>query len=303
MKQFVTAIFLLKILTGFCQVDLFFPLKNEFDWSKVEKQNIELKAKLIKDIRQGLVFNLKECCNFGIDLQVVAEMFSDLRKEECCDFEKNLHIIDFNGDGLNDVIYNGHISGSEAEYIIIFINTGKTFVHIFTEIQKFHKIVFSNDKVTKLYIQDGGCCCEYILINKIYDVDYSAKVPKMKLISQMQYLNNSVEKYPSNYFDKPVKFKVLNNKYNIRFSPILDDTTEVWYCGEPKNGNSLGKIKSGSMGYALAESIDATGRVWWYVAITPESKIYESMYHDDDIRPNTYKLGWISSRFVEVINE
>jgi hypothetical protein len=265
------------------QVDLFFPLNNEFEWANFEKQDQELKARFIKNLPNDFEFYTQ----YGGSIS---------------NLEAGLHIVDFNGDGLNDIIFNGHLGG-EAEYIIIFINTGQSFAKIFTETQKFHKIVFENGKIQKMYIQDGGCCCEYLLTNKIFSVDYSSDLPKINLISQIQYLNNSVEKYPSSYFEKIIEFEVLNDKYNIRFSPIIDDTTQVWYCGEPQNGNSLGKIKSGSIGYALAEKMDSTGRVWWFVALHPNSKIYESIYYDDDIRPNSYKLGWISSRFVKEIRE
>ena len=286
MKPFFTVIFLLNTLIGFGQVDLFFPLKKEFNWERIEKQNQELKKSFIK--------------NFPNEFE-----YYRLNKEymlTLSDLEKDLHIIDFNGDGLDDIIFNGE-TGYEAKQISIFINTGQSFTEIFTDYQEIYKIVFENGKINKLYIQDDGCCCEYILTNKIYSVDYTTNLPKINLISKMQYLRNKIEEYPSNYFDEPIKFKVLNNKYNIRFSPVIDDTTEVWYCGEPQNGNSLGKIKSGSAGYALAESIDTTGRIWWFVALSPDSEIYEPVYNNEEICPNSYKLGWISSRFVEVINE
>jgi hypothetical protein len=119
----------------------------------------------------------------------------------------------------------------------------------------------------------------------------------------MQYLNNNIEQYPSTYFEKLIKFEVLNDNYNIRFAPVIDDTTEVWYCGEPQNGNSMGKIKSGSIGYALAEKVDSSGRVWWFVALEPDSEIIDSLYYDNDIRSDSYRLGWISSRFVKMIDE
>jgi hypothetical protein len=215
------------------------------------------------------------------------------------DLEKHLHIIDFNDDDLDDIIFDGY-SGEEPMEISIFINTENSFVKIFTEYQEIYKIVFENGKVQRLYIQDGGCCAEIVGINKIYYVNYSSKLPKVNRISEAQYLLDWTE-YPNKYFDKPIKFEVLNNKYNIKFSPIIDDTTEVWYCGEPQNGNSLGKIKSGSIGYALAEETDSTGRIWWFVAMIPDSKIYEPIYYEGKISSDTYKLGWISSRFVKEI--
>ena len=285
MKLFFTIIFFLGSSAVFCQPDdLFFPLNKEFDWSNVEKQNRELKTELIKS--QPEEFEYYRTNNES------THRLSEL--------ENHLHLIDFNGDGMNDIIFQGE-SGAEPKQVMIFINTGKSFVKIFTEYQEIHKLVFKNKKVHHLYIQDGGCCCDYIGINKIYTVDYSYEFPKINLISQLQYIDRM--EYPSHYFDKPVKVEVLHDKYNLRFSPVIDDTTEVFYCGEPQNGNSLGKIKSGSTGYALAEKVDVTGRIWWYVALHPQSEIYESIYYDETFRPDTYKLGWVSSRFVKAIYE
>ena len=273
-------------LTSFCQFDLFFPLQEEFDWAKIEKQNHELKIEFIKN-------NPKEFEYYRLDYENSLTL---------SDLEHDLHIIDFNGDGLDDIIFDGE-SGSEAREISIFINIGRSFSKIFTEYQEIYKMVIENGRVHKLYIRDEGCCCEYIGISKIYCVDYSRTFPEINLISKMEYLNHGYEgdrEYPSHYFDKPVKFEVLNNQYNIRFSPVMDDTTQIHYCGEPRNGNSLGKIKSGSIGYALAEKVDATGRVWWFVALEPQSKIYESIYNETI---DTYKLGWISNKFVKEIKE
>lgn len=283
MRHFlITIVFLFNGLSGFCQADLFFPLSNEFDWISIEKENQELKTKFIKNLPDEFAFYRQQ--------------------NNTSNLENCLHIVDFNSDGLDDVIFNGYIA-NESKYIIVFINTGESFVKIFTGNQEINKVVLKNGKIDKLYIQDGGCCCEYIRVSKIYSVDYSFALPKITLISQMQYLNNSVEEYPSYYFDKAIKFEVLNDRYNIRFSPVIDDTTEVGYCGWDGNGNSLGKIKSGSIGYALSEKIDSTGRIWWFVALLPKSEIYEPIYYDEATLPNSYKLGWISSRFVREINE
>ncbi len=266
-------------LSGFCQAELFFPLNNEFDWVSIERKNPELKREFIEDLPDELAFYRQNNLSY---------------LEDC------LHIADFNGDGLDDVLFNGFIA-SEREYLIVFINTGTRFAAIFTGHQKITKVILKDGKVDQLYIKDSGCCCEYIGVNRVYNVDHSATMPEITLISQMQYLNNGVEKYPDHYFHKAIQFEVLNDRYNIRFSPVVDDATEVGYCGELHKGNSLGKIKSGSVGYALSETVDSTGRIWWFVALHPESEISESIYYDQTTLPDSYKLGWISSRFVREI--
>ena len=296
MRPFLMMLFLLKAFIGFGQVDLFFPLTEEFDWTSIEKQNLEFKRMFIKNHPEEFEYY----------------KLNDEYTPSLSDLENHLHIIDFNGDGLDDIIFHGE-SGGEPIEISIFINTGDSFVKIFTEEQQIHKIVFENGKVHKLYIQDDGCCCADIGINKIFTVDYSSKLPKINLITEMQYIkwrfnthsdnNDNNAEYPSHYFDKPIKFEILNDKYNIRFSPFIDGSTEFAHCGQFWDGNSVGKIKFGSIGYALAEKTDSTGRIWWFVAMDPNSVIYESIYYDDKISPNSYKLGWISSRFVKKIEE
>ena len=286
MRLFFIIEFILNSLTIFCQVDLFFPLKNEFDWARIEKKNDELKKKFIEREPDEL------------------EYFYNI------DDDDGFHIVDFNGDGLDDIVFQGYSMFTDIKHIIIFINIGESFVNIFDDYQEIYKMLFQNGKVHRLYIKDdgNGCCCNYIGTNKIYTVDYTYELPKINLINKMQYIDTSnyneiKAMYPSKYFDKYIKFKVLKNNTIIRFSPLINDTTEFGYCGNFQNGNSLGKIKSGSIGYALAEQVDATGRVWWFVAISPNAEIYNSMYYSEKTKPNTYKMGWISSRFVKIIDE
>lgn len=278
MKSLLALLCLFNFLTSYGQPDLFFPVKNEFKWSAIEKLNAKLKGQLIKE--------------FPKEFQFYRESRSLTELDSC------LHVFDFNNDGLDDIIFDGW-SGGEPRLIEIFINTGQTFEKIFTDYQGIKKLTFEKNRVTKLYIDDWGCCCDYTDRNKIYEVDYSSKIPSLRIVSQLQYINNTV--FPESYFNKPVKFEVINNNYNIRLSPVIDDTTHNGYCGELRNGNYTGKLKSGDTGYALAEKKDATGRTWWYVAINPNEKILESLYFDAQDEPKSYKLGWISSRYVKII--
>ena len=45
------------------------------------------------------------------------------------DLENHLHVIDFNDDGLDDIVFEGSLGG-EADAIMIFINTGLSFEEI-----------------------------------------------------------------------------------------------------------------------------------------------------------------------------
>ncbi len=284
MRPLLLMLILVKTLTSYSQQDLFFPLRNEFSWSNIEKQNSDLKAKLLKDFPNEFE-NYRRERGVGLNMN---------------DLDSCLHVIDFNNDNLDDLIFDGW-SGGEPRLISIFINNGKSFDKVFTDYQGIHKMIFHDNSVSKLYIQDWGCCCEYIVNNKIYSVNNNLKIPSFQLISKLQYIERT--ELPVKYFDKPIKFEISNNNYKIRLSPLLDDTTEIGYCGELRKGNWVGKIKSGTLGYALSEKSDATGRIWWFVAIVPNSQLSESLFYDVKEEPESYKLGWISSRFVKRIEE
>jgi hypothetical protein len=280
-SKLIIVLLILNCLAVFSQPELLFPLKNEFSWKDVEKTNDALKNTFVNHLPKELEYY---------------KQVEDSRTK----ILKSLHVIDFNNDGLDDLVFDGW-GGGEPDKISIFLNNGKSFVHLFTDLQGIHKLVTDHRKVVKLYIQDWGCCCEVITTNKIYNVNYSSGIPKFELQSQMQFMNQG--ELPVSYFDRPIKFSILNNDYNIRLAPLIDDTTEVYYCGLPRKGNGLGKLSAGTIGYGLSQKTDSTGRVWWFVAITPETVIKESMFHDSKDEPRDYKLGWISSRYIKKLEE
>jgi hypothetical protein len=264
----------------YSQQNLFFPLKNEFQWKEIEKKDDNLLEKFKKEQAEVFSYYFEE-----------NEDTSNLRILDTC-----LHVIDFNYDGLNDIVFDGP-NGSEANFIYFFLNKGNSFELLFEGLQGIFKMEMNNHKISKIYIQDWGCCCEYIIRNYIYEFNYETSIPKIELINSFQYLKDT--ELPISYLEQPIEFKVLQNKYNIRTSTNLNDTTTLFDCGEIVTGNVLGKISSESIGYALSEKTDATGRIWWYVALKPETTIFNSRFYDPEEEAKSFKLGWISSRFVE----
>lgn len=106
-------------------------------------------------------------------------------------------------------------------------------------------------------------------------------------------------------------FKVLQEKYNLRKTPLIDN--EVKY---DIKGNIILELTTGDTGIALAEKTDDTGRVWWFVKVQNniEKPLDEFFYIDSKeekyrikkgktLTINQPMFGWISSRFVkEIIN-
>lgn len=262
----------------YAQNDLLFPLHDEFYWGSIEKHNSSIKEKLIKDFPNE--FELFRQTNEPLDSCLI--------------------VIDFNDDGLDDVVCYGY-NGAEEKNVTIFINNGKSFNKIFTDFSVVKRITYENKKISKIFIHDWGCCCEISAVDKVYKVNFDSILPKVELTYQLQYLHTT--ELPKEYINKPLKFSITNNDNNIRISPNIDDTSKLYYCGELRKGNSVGRIQKGSIGYVLSQKSDSSGSVWWYVAMKPEAIIKDSMFYESEGPPINYKLGWISNRFVKIIGD
>lgn len=277
---------LLLFISSVClsQNDLDFPVKvknTRFDWSTVQyKKDTSIFKSFIKNHK--------------------AEFEYYLLKEEYTptinDLYQDLYLIDLNNDKKLDIIFDGQ-SGGEPYSIKIFLNYKNFYKQVLDVQQSIKKMEFNGLVLSKLFITDWGCCAEIIEHNYIYKVDFSKISEQFELIYTSQSYENL--KWPNYYFDSIIKFKTLNDNYNFRFEAVIDDTTK--YDIEPGlfMGNSIGKIPKNSIGYALSEKKDKTGRIWWFVAIDSSAELENCLYYLDESKKNSYYLGWISSRFVE----
>jgi len=99
---------------------------------------------------------------------------------------------------------------------------------------------------------------------------------------------------------EPTKFKIINDTYFIRDSPKIDNDTENDRF-ETK-GNSIGEFVKGQKGTAYKSSTDSTGRVWWLMESEPLDSLQNSYFYNEN-RVKASFIGWISSRYVERIND
>lgn len=264
------------------KVDLFFPLKKwgaRYNWKSIEIKDNQLKSKLIRQNSKEFTYYMEKS-EFGPKMK---------------DLMTDLHVIDLNNDNLNDIVFDGY-SGGEPFEIMFFLNDGNKFRKIFTGYQGITKIEFENKILSKVYMQDWGCCTEYLISNSIYSVN--SKNLDFELLSKSKYFIDS--DLPNKYFKEPIEFCVKNNNYNLRLNPYIDDNSNSHgYEGQTIKGNIIGKLQMGTDGFALGEKKDSKGRNWWFVAIPSQSKIMNSLFYDSE-NETSYKLGWISSRFVEI---
>jgi hypothetical protein len=260
--------------------------KPGIDWSSFEKKNDSLKAQFCAKPVDGFIDAYRT--------------FSPENYSSIDSLPKHLHAVDINADGLDDLIYEGP-SGGEPTEIALILNTGKGLKVVFKAYQHIKKITFSDGKISKIYVEDPGCCAEYLVFNKVYDIRFEGDMLGSKLKYLSAYFTSTT--FTDSYFGHAIKFQTLNNGYKLRFSPAVDDTTENGIDGEIHKGNAIAEISAGAKGLAFAKSTDKTGRVWWLVQIEAKYKLDKSIFYDDpENKLIADKIGWISSRYVKKID-
>jgi hypothetical protein len=266
--------------------ELTFPIRKDFAWGSVEKQ--VSKAEIDEFIKETPD-------EFGYYRQEVTNYHSyNLDSLRLC-----LHFLDINGDNLLDVIFDGQ-SGGEPREIEIFINKGDGYKKVFSDMQAISKLEWRDNRLSKLYIFDWGCCDDYVDYGKIYQTVFDkTNVPDLVQIHQEASIHFGEK--PDTLLEKPTRFVVLNNNYNIRFAPIIDDTSgQIWDDERNRqfHGNIIGKLSKGAKGHALGKKTDSSGREWWYVEIDEEYFPVGFAFTKENEKYPTKVIGWISSRFV-----
>lgn len=213
------------------------------------------------------------------------------------DLINDIHTLDLDNDGLDDIIFDGQ-TGGELREILIFLNKGSSFVKVFSDWQRILNWHFTDDVLSEISIVNWGCCAETNTTSNFYKVTNPNNSLTFTLLKTFQYIEDTV--LPDKYWPIKKNIKILNNDYNLRSSPVVNDTTTFYYQGEPTIGNSVGKIKKDALAIALADSTDDTGRIWYFVAVYPEYKLKETLFYDADEKSKRYKCGWLSNRFVEI---
>jgi hypothetical protein len=206
--------------------------------------------------------------------------------------------VDLNNDTLQDVIFSGP-SGGEPNIVYFFIQTSSGFEQVFEVMQGISKVTWKNELLEQVITSDWGCCAEVHLTHTVYNVRYNNQnKPVFTKVFQSIEVSDELTK-PKEYLSDPIQFKVDNDGYKLRLEPALNDTTEYHWL--EITGNTFATLKAETLGTALAEQTDETGRIWWYVALDFNSNVQNCILSTPDEFP-TKIIGWLSSRYVTEID-
>jgi len=209
-------------------------------------------------------------------------------------------IIDIDRDGLKDILITGDCM-MDAGLTAIYRYNGTYFEELLKVNGKIHQVSdYDSNLPFSFTLNNYGCCGGFDNVLEKYILVLENGSYSYKLQSRENFVFET--EFPETYFKKPIAFKTVKEKYNLRFSPEIDDTSAI---ARPYNayGNTVWIYPSNSIGFAIAETKDKTGRIWWFVKM--DNKTAKGLEYTSEVGTNskepTFSLGWISSNFVEKI--
>ncbi|HEX2208672.1 MAG TPA: hypothetical protein VHG93_13380 [Longimicrobium sp.] len=225
---------------------------------------------------------------------------------------KDFHFVDFSGDGVADVIYDGPwfirnengFGALEGSHVKLWQVIGGRAVLVLDHhgaIQRMWKGHAGQPLAFRTL--HHGCCAD-----PEWKLQYHRPVRRGDTVRYELHhhvMGREGLELPVRFLDAPRRFTVANDRYLLRAAPRVQDTVgpgeEDWYTWNGR-GNVVAEYGRGAHGTALAERTDSTGRVWWFVrmdgATPPLAAQSQAPEDEHGRRAPVDRLGWMSSRFL-----
>jgi len=219
------------------------------------------------------------------------------------------HFIDLDGDGSIEILFNGWLGWEGDKQIFILKEEGGVYKQLCF---LWGTIVGLSRDAPGLPVQIkswGSYPNSVVWVSlKTYSPVFSeGKLTKYECVSQLfypedYYYDEGIKGLPDS-FTIQIPFEVTSGQYNMRNIPGF---LPEGYVSEPDmfENNIIAIYPKGSRGIALAEKMDETGRVWWFVVMgrypEPETKAGVPMF---DFLPIKQLSGWMSSRYLKRLDQ
>lgn len=205
--------------------------------------------------------------------------------------EKNIHFIDFNGDGNLDALFED-IPGGHANFSIFIKKSEKKFddvVSVWGKVKHIEKI--KNN--WRIMVLNEACCADVIDNLSVYE----SKFKKGNEIYFYQISNYAFVGFEDYTF---LKVNTLNKKFKtkkpitkIRYSALIDDKYE--YTAIENTGNIMAEYQENSSGVILYEKRTTSNETWAFVEMINNIKPVTNFYHSGaNNLEHFHSLGWIN---------
>jgi|GEM_PF-2418344 len=216
---------------------------------------------------------------------------------------EHFHFADFTGDGVADVIYagpaigrdeKGEVWAREGDLLVMWRVTGGRAVQLFEHYGTLQGVTTFDHGPPLLRVVQYGCCAE--TNNFIEYFSGESRADGYRFVPLARILHSTHHPAVTRPLPRYRPFLVNADRYTLRHTPEISSAGELDWAG---HGNASADYGRGARGIALAESTDATGRVWWYVLMDGETPPLAAAYTEEPGNPVPLdRLGWMSSRFL-----
>ena len=220
---------------------------------------------------------------------------------------QDFHFVDFSGDGVADVIYDGawftvqegDLGALEGTHIKLYHVVGGRAVPVMEHHGSVQRIWKGRPgEPLSFRTMHHGCCSD-----PQWSLTFFRPRRRGDAVRYEPYrsvLGREDLELPTQFMSSPRRFTVDQDGYLLRSTPAIAGSAAGWPDGT--GGNAMAAYGRGARGTAIAERRDTTGRVWWFVRMDGRTPPRDAQFVDDpNSRTPTDRLGWMSSRFLTVV--
>ncbi len=211
----------------------------------------------------------------------------------------DFHIIDYDEDGKEDLIYFGYV-GESCDKTIFFKGDCQVYRIAFEYYGELISIWrYKPLEPISFKILDRPGCDGTTSQVESYEAVYGDSTLYYALVSKEAFIDWT--EFPSE-FDVNEKFIVKNNFYRLRSNPQFNDDPNFDHFAYCTEGNIIAEYPKLSKGTVLASMTDEDGVEWWFVLMEPNAEVENSIFHQgkNGLEDAAY-YGWMSSRYLERI--
>jgi hypothetical protein len=217
---------------------------------------------------------------------------------------EDFHFVDFSGDGVADVVYDGvpyvlnddgEIGAFEGYHLVMWQVMGERAVKVLDEYTALQRAWRGRPgEPLRFRTVQHGCCGDTHRMIEYFSPETRGDTVRYRVAHRL--LGSNEDREPRSFLPRARPFSVAQDRYRLRREPSVSPETVE---GGP---NFSAEYRRGARGVALAEARDSTGRVWWYVLMdgrTPPDTAQDRFVSDEtgeDLSGD--RLGWMSSRFL-----
>lgn len=237
---------------------------------------------------------------------VVLDKIEQEMRKNAIDGKVDKATVDLNGDEKTDIIY--FYASGELSCIQVFLQINGQYMKQIDKMCSYYTLKTSQTgKELKLIEQQ--CCGEspFTFYQTYRFNQTSAMLVENYIATNGEYTDGKMVT-PASYLDRQYEVTVVNDNYNLRFSPDIlpfegsNEENFVFTC-QPLT-NIIATIKSNARLKVLSELPDSDGRIWLYAEVEEKDlksrcniTVFDSSPSENRNRPAI--RGWISNRYTK----